>query len=100
MQGRPFTGTVVGTGAALNVICGFVPRRVELFNITSRDALEWQDTMTAGHALKTVAAGTRTAITTGGISPYTGSLGADGQGFTIGTDAVNTNTNVIHFVAW
>lgn len=99
MQGRPFTGTVVGTGAALNVVCGFVPRRVLCFNITSRDALEWQDTMTAGHAIKTVAAGTRTAITTGGISPYTGSPGAEGQGFTIGTDGANTATNVIHFLA-
>lgn len=100
MQGRPFTGTVVGTGANLNVVIGFVPRRVILFNITSRDGLEWQDSMTAGHALKTVAAGTRTAITTGGISPYTGTAGAEGAGFTIGTDAANTATNVIHFVAW
>lgn len=31
------TGTVVGTGAALNVSCGFVPRRVEVYNATDGD---------------------------------------------------------------
>jgi len=31
------TGFVYGTGAALNVICGFIPERVEFFNVTDGD---------------------------------------------------------------
>ena len=101
MQGRPATGTVVGTGAAINIECGFTPVRVVVTNITSRDGLEWTRTMTNGHALKTVAAGTRSAITSLGITPYAGTLADDSTGFTIGADTdVNVTAEVIHWTAW
>ena len=47
---------------------GFKPRYVRIENVTDRIALEWFEGMTSGHALKTVAAGTRTAETSGGVS--------------------------------
>lgn len=101
MQGRPATGTVTGTGAAIIIQCGFTPSRVEVINITSRDGLLWTDTMTDGHALKTVAAGTRTAITSLGITPYDGTLAGNSAGFTIGADTdVNVTAEVIHWTAW
>jgi hypothetical protein len=34
MKGQIKIGTTVGNGAALNVICGFVPQMVELYNAT------------------------------------------------------------------
>lgn len=101
MQGRPATGTVTGTGAAINIQCGFTPKAVQVINITSRDGLDWSDSMTDGHALKTVAVGTRTAITSLGITPYAGTLAGDSAGFTIGADTdVNVSAEVIHWVAW
>lgn len=101
MQGRPATGTFTSTGAAINIQCGFVPAYVKVTNITSRDGMEWSETMPAGHALKTVAAGTRTALTSNGITPYAGTLAGNSSGFTIGADAdVNANTEVLHWVAW
>jgi hypothetical protein len=42
--------------------------------------------------LKTVAAGTRTNITSAGITPLS-------TGFRVGTDSVNVAGNVIHFEA-
>lgn len=68
-----------GTVAATNITCGFRPRYVRVQNLTSRDSMEWWEGMTAGHGLKTVAAGTRTAVTSNGIT-----VAADG--FTIGLD--------------
>lgn len=79
-----------GTVAAEDVILGFKPRYVKVFSLTERVALEWYEGMTAGHALKTVAAGTRTHITSLGITIKDDS---DGQGFTIGADtALRPNT--------
>lgn len=101
MQGRPASGTFTAAGAARTIQCGFTPVYVKVTNITSRDGMEWSNTMTAGHALKTVAAGTRTALTSNGITPYAGTLAGDSAGFTIGADAdVMANTEVVHWVAW
>lgn len=92
-------GNVTGTGAALNVSVGYTPDYVLATNVSDGSKLEWFKGMTAGHAVKTVAAGTRSIITSGGISPYTGSSTA-GAGFTIGADAqVNVNTQVIRYYA-
>ena len=52
--------------AALSL--GFKPRYIRVDNVTDRIALEWFEGMTTAHALKTVAAGTRTLETSGGIT--------------------------------
>lgn len=53
---------------------GFKPRMVKFVNLTDRITNEWFEGMAAGYALKTVAAGTRTLETTGGIT-----VGSDGN---------------------
>lgn len=74
------------TAAAITITCGFKPRYVRAVNQTSGDAMEWFEGMTAAHALKQVAAGTRTAITSNGIT-------VSERGFIIGLD---TDVNVIN----
>jgi hypothetical protein len=83
-----------GTAAAIDISCGFTPRYVRVVNETSRDMMEWFDGMTDAHAVKTVAAGTRTTITSLGITPAT-------DGFTIGLDTdVNVTDEQIRWVAF
>lgn len=82
-----------GTAVAINIDCGFTPRYVRVVNQTSGDAMEWFHGMTAAHALKQVAAGTRTAITSNGIT-------VDANGFTIGLDTdVNVTAEQIRWIA-
>lgn len=91
--------TVTGTPVAFPVTVGFQPRYVRVLNVSERAQLETYEGMTAAHALKTVAAGTRTKITTLGIT-----LGS--TGFLIGLDTdllpthgVSSNENIIDFIA-
>lgn len=92
------TGTVTGTGAALNVSLGFSPDHVTVINDTTNDRLEWYSSLPAGNAYKRLAAGGGSKITTGGISQFAGS-GTQQTGFTIGTDAVNGSGNTLRYVA-
>jgi hypothetical protein len=92
-------GSFIGTGASLTIKS--LPNKVkciELYNVTSGDALYWQSSMADAAGVKQVAAGTRTFITANGITPYGG---ADGQGFTLGADAdLNVAGEVVHFRAF
>ncbi|WP_375188409.1 hypothetical protein [Sphingobium yanoikuyae] len=86
---------LVGTGAAIDVKCGFVPAYVRVVNIESAtvEELEWFRGMADASAIKTVT-GTvaRTKITTNGITPLgAGAADAVEQGFRIGAD---TDVNV------
>lgn len=92
------TGTVNGTGAAINVSLGFKPTHVKVFNDTAGDNLEYLDSMADGSAYKRIAAGTGTKITTGGISQYAGNS-ANARGFTIGNDGVNANGVTLRWIA-
>jgi len=74
------------TAAAITITCGFKPRHVEVVNQTSGDRYEWFEGMTAAHAIKRVAAGTWSAITSLGIT-------VSDSGFVIGLD---TDVNVIN----
>ena len=98
-KGHFATGSITGTGAAINVSLGFAPTLVRIRNRTSRIRLEWDDDMTAGHGNKIVAAGTGTLITANGISPYAGTDTAS-VGFTIGTDSVNVNAELLFYEAF
>lgn len=83
---------LTGTGAAIDVKCGFVPAYVRVVNIESAtvEELEWFRGMADASAIKTVT-GTvaRTKITTNGITPLD-DAGAE-LGFRIGAD---TDVNV------
>lgn len=74
------------TAAAITVTCGFKPRVVRVINNTSGDEEVWTEGMTAAYAMKRVAAGTQTMITSNGIT-------VSEHGFTIGLD---TDINVIN----
>jgi hypothetical protein len=78
-----------GTVAARDITLGFKPRVVRVINVTSRDMMEWYEGMADASAVKTVAAGTRTLITSNGITPTA-------NGFTIGldTDVVVTSEQI------
>lgn len=85
---------ITGTGANIDIKCGFVPAKVEVMNITSTglEKLEWYRGMPDASGIKTTSAPARTKITTLGITP----LGDDvadtvEQGFRIGAD---TDINV------
>lgn len=88
-------GTVEGTGASIDIECGFVPGYVKVVNIDSAtiEELEWYRGMADASAVKTVT-GTvaRTKITSLGITPL-GDAATDTveQGFRIGAD---TDVNV------
>lgn len=57
-----------GTPAAMSITLGFTPKYVRVVNQTTRVMHEWFEGMTAAHSIRTVAAGTRTAETSGGIT--------------------------------
>lgn len=108
------TGSVEGTGSAINVSLGFVPDYVEVYNYDDAGSLnpilKWWKGMTDGHAVKEVKqavdeGGTATydvgpqKITSGGISEYAGD-DDNGEGFTIGTDGdINVTDETIFYLA-
>jgi hypothetical protein len=93
------TGVVTGTGATLNVECGFTPSRVQLINDTGI-ILEWTPGLGAGYGIKIQASGT-TLITTLGVSTYVGVTGTNSEGFTIGADLdINVDTEPITWTAF
>ncbi len=97
-QNRVASGSVAGTGAAINIVVGFIPTYVEVFNIASASKLVWMDGMPAAAGIKTVTAGTQTYVTSAGISPYNSTV--SGNGFTIGALAnVNVSTEVMYWRA-
>jgi hypothetical protein len=55
-----------GSPAAASYDVGFVPRYIRVENYTDRICNEWFSGMTSGHALRSVAAGTRSIETSGG----------------------------------
>lgn len=58
------SGTAVDTTFGL----GFTPRKVVFINLTDRITDEWYEGMVSGASLHTIAAGTRTYVSTGGIT--------------------------------
>lgn len=74
------------TAAAFDITVGFKPLWVRVVNETSGDMYEWYHGMADAEAIKTVAAGTRSIITTLGITQLS-------YGFTVGLD---TDVNVIN----
>lgn len=81
------------TGSAVDrLVFGFRPRKVTVQS-TNGAMFFWQDTMPNASAFKTLANGTRTYVTSNGITPLDG-------GFTLGADAqVNASGQTVHVVA-
>jgi hypothetical protein len=56
------------TPAALAPSIGFKPRYVQVVNLTDRITFEWYEGMAADSMIQTVAAGTRTLVTSAAIT--------------------------------
>lgn len=99
-------GTVEGTGSAINVQIGWVPRAVLVFNIDGDCYGVWADVgFGADDAQKTVDSGSGTTdvstVTSGGITAYAGTAAGDKAGFTIGTDTdLNVSAQTIVYMAF
>ena len=82
--------------AAVPITIGFKPRFVCVVNTSERITLESYENMTAAHALKTIANGTRSKLTSLGIT-----LGD--TGFIVGLDTgifpTHSGNNVLEFLA-
>lgn len=61
--------------AAADYNVGFAPRYVRVDNVTDRTVLEWYEGMTSTHAVKTIAAGTRTLETSAGVTVVGDNIG-------------------------
>ena len=82
-----------GTVAAFTITTGFKPLWVRVVNETSGDMYEWYHGMAVAEAVKTVAAGTRSIITTLGITQLS-------YGFTVGLDLdINVTSEQISWMA-
>ncbi len=91
---RVVRGSVVGTGAALNVrTVGFRPRTVRLLNLDGVAKATWQNTMPDAAMWKVVTAGTQSYVTSNGITPLA-------DGFQLGADTdLNVAGEVVHWEA-
>jgi hypothetical protein len=98
-----FVKTMVGTGAVINVFCGFVPAHVQVVNIQSatKEQLDWYRGMPDASAIKLISPAARSTIVANGITPL-GDAATDTteQGFAIGADAdVNVAGETIVIIA-
>lgn len=99
-----FVKTMDGTGAAIDVYCGFVPAHVRVVNVESAglEQIDWYTGMADASAIKTVtgagaAVDPRTKIAAGGITLLDD---ANGLGFRIGVDAdINVAGEAIVIIA-
>jgi hypothetical protein len=88
-------------GVAKNIVLGFVPDRVTMVNRVSGRAVSWYRKQ---GDLKGIVSGpgvTTALLTTTGPSALTGAAAAaaGGEGFILGTDAINNGTDKIDFQA-
>lgn len=98
------TGKATGTGAAINVSCGFVPVSVKVWNLDNVECHIYNSSMSDGHSIKL--ADTCSALTSNGITPYdggtptvsSGTTGAASKGFTIGS-TISINTDTLYYEA-
>lgn len=95
------SGEKDGTGAAIDIDCGFQPVRIELMNVDdaggATDAY-WVKGMPAASARKWVDSG---AGTTNGSYVTSNGITVGNRGFTIGTDAdINASGETIYWIAY
>lgn len=91
---RQVRGSFAGTGSAIDIsTVGFRPNRVRLLNVTGLATLEWTESMADAAGLKEVTDGTKSFITSNGVTPLAAGfrLGADGD--------MNVSTEVVHYIA-
>lgn len=99
-KGHFAKGIVEGTGATIIIQCGFIPEYVHILNIDGDAEFLWTDDLADGEGYKSLTGGTNALMATLGITPYTGTAGANSRGFTIGADTdVNVNAQTMLWIA-
>ena len=102
--------TGIGSSAAINVICGFQPSRIAIYNDTDDCWFVWFKGIAAGSMLQSINDGTQSLVT-GGPVVFAGKIGSfDGtnpvapaaEGFTIpaASSALNTAGDDCYWEAW
>lgn len=92
------TGSFTGAGEAVDINLGFVPRRVELINVTDRIRHIWQEGMAATTTLNVAANGTATANTSSHIVAKNG-IDDSYRGFLVAAGAA-VDTKAYVYSAW
>jgi hypothetical protein len=90
-------GQVTGTGASIDIVCGFRPLWVKVLNKTGLATLEWNAIMADANGVKIVDSGSNATnvvdLTSLGITPLF-------NGFRIGADTdVNVSAEEIFWIA-
>lgn len=92
------TGTYAGTGAAVTLELGFVPDFFVVWNETDSDAMWfWGRGMTAANALAVNTA--VAALSSNGVTTYTGAVGSASAGLTLGT-TLSENGKTHRYIAF
>lgn len=102
MAGEIATGKYTGTGAAVNVVLGFVPDYVRVINATDGDvSWEWTSELTDGHAFQTANhdATQQSVITSNGVSKLDPKDFSTKKGFTAGSALSESEKVFIWFAA-
>jgi predicted extracellular nuclease len=94
--GNSYVGTYTGTGAAINLLLGFIPDHIRVINITDGNAgAEW---FKATPGTTVALAGALSKVTSNGINAYAGTVGGNAPGVTLGT-TVSVTGKVYHYIA-
>ncbi|MGC9341671.1 MAG: hypothetical protein ACP5E3_03135 [Bacteroidales bacterium] len=96
-------GSVTGTGSAIEVDIGFVPRKVVLVNLDTPAIVVWTSGMDDDKGYKIINHDTTqvAALSSGGVTPLGDDEDDDVMGFKIGTDSsINVNTQTIYYEAY
>jgi hypothetical protein len=93
------TGGFTGAGEAVEVTLGFVPRRVELINVTDRIQHHWHADMAATTTLNIAADGTATANTSSHITAEDPANSGTFRGFNVAAGAA-VSAKVYVWTAW
>jgi hypothetical protein len=96
-------GSVAGTGSAIEVDIGFVPRKVVLVNLNTPAVVVWTAGMDDDKGYKFANSDLTqiAALSSGGITPLGDDEDDDVMGFQIGTDAsINVNGETIYYEAY
>lgn len=92
-------GSYTGTGAAINLELGWIPDYILVENATDGDeSWSWFYGMTNAHALKIASDGTKTRITSNGISAYEPADLTNAVGVTFGS-ALSESGDTFRYVA-
>jgi hypothetical protein len=99
MQGQVYTETFTcaGAPAAVEIECGFVPKKVDIVDYTNGKLYVWVDTMADDTAV--VLTDTEAAVASNGVTPSGDAEDDDFRGVTLGT-GVQTASAVQHVVCY